>query len=1002
MRLRFFAADRQANHRSARQRRKWLPRLEILEDRNAPDNLAPLATNDFYSLDEDTTLNVNMPGVLGNDSDPDNDPLTAVLVQGPSSGQLTFNADGSFIYAPDQDFNGQVTFTYKAFDGTDYSELATVTLTVNPVNDAPVALDDNLTTDMNIPITFAPLQNDFDVDGDSLNIVAYTAPSHGTVTLNQDQSFTYTPDTGQSADDNFTYTISDPSGATSMATVNITVGPAFNDYATTDEDTPVTIDVLANDDVSGTPLVLGASGAQHGSVVVNPDKTVTYTPDADWIGQDKFQYTMENGQGVTDTAAVTVTVTWVNDAPVAADDFESTGEGTSVTIHPLANDSDIDGDVIRIISQEQPEHGIAVYKDDGSIVYTPNSDWNSLDADGNATITDDFTYEIWDGYDGHDTATISITVTPENDVPITYNDAFAYGKPAGIVMTFHEPAAGILRNDIDYDLFDLNYDPATLQVASVDTTGLIGALAWHSDGSFDYTPPPNWFGVTTFSYVATDGIVTSNPSTAWLFVKEMEPIPCDVNDPEHCPPPPPLAAYPDEYLIHEDGFAGNVLANDVGANLAILVTPPAHARLEYFNADGSYLYKPLPDTAADGSGILDKNNPYGWSINLIYEAWSQDGRKAPADMPAIGPIVEMDARSHDFENPKTAGVWKYAKTYPRAAKKAPIVPTTYVHFNVDNDNLNTTDGKKPGDMGYDDTKPSVADYTEVAFVKDENDLKELKLRLTGHPVPRIGTVTLKRSNEKLRVWRYATKGLEGQDIAGAKVLVEADEKVWDLSNNASRDDFLAVSGGSLWVEGYGSAKEGTASLTLTWDSGLPSVHPGGGTLKYTAEVKYHFFAAVAGRQPTPKERKDLGDAFSKLVHGEWSVLGNETPVYNCIAWTVGEQNVNYWRLIHQPPGVIGIDRIFGNNNGIWEDFDIDEFYRKKTGWRNIQGADVSAPKAAEAMYYPGFHAARNRKELLADGQLIMYSSKVGQGPLIEHVWNQLNDSIYGNPRRYYK
>ena len=169
-----------------------------LEDRCMP-NLIPIAYADFFTLMEDGILSINAPGVLANDTDGDNDPLTAVLVTGPSSGQLTFNADGSFIYVPDQDYNGQVSFTYRAFDGTDYSELATVTLTINPVNDAPMAIGDYATTDMNIPITIPVLENDFDVDGDSLSIVDFTSPSHGTVSQNENGTVTYTPQTNGSS-----------------------------------------------------------------------------------------------------------------------------------------------------------------------------------------------------------------------------------------------------------------------------------------------------------------------------------------------------------------------------------------------------------------------------------------------------------------------------------------------------------------------------------------------------------------------------------------------------------------------------------------------------------------------------------------------------------------------------------------------------------------------------------------------------------------------------------
>ena len=108
-----------------------------------PVNDAPVANNDSYSINEDTLLTVSAPGVLANDTDVENDPLTAVLISGPSHGSLTLNANGSFTYLPSTNYNGPDSFTYQANDGQTNSSTATVRLTVNPVNDAPVAVNDS-------------------------------------------------------------------------------------------------------------------------------------------------------------------------------------------------------------------------------------------------------------------------------------------------------------------------------------------------------------------------------------------------------------------------------------------------------------------------------------------------------------------------------------------------------------------------------------------------------------------------------------------------------------------------------------------------------------------------------------------------------------------------------------------------------------------------------------------------------------------------------------------
>jgi len=192
-------------------------------------NNAPVAVDDNYSTNQDTQLNVAAPGVLLNDSDNDNDPLTAVLVSGVSNGSLTLNADGSFSYTPNSGYTGADSFIYKASDGSTQSADATVNITVNAVggNNAPVANDDSYSMDQGTSLNVnAPgvLGNDTDADGDTLTAVEIV--SLPGLTLNSDGSFSYTPDATVTGDVNFTYQAEDGNGGTSnAATVTITVNP---------------------------------------------------------------------------------------------------------------------------------------------------------------------------------------------------------------------------------------------------------------------------------------------------------------------------------------------------------------------------------------------------------------------------------------------------------------------------------------------------------------------------------------------------------------------------------------------------------------------------------------------------------------------------------------------------------------------------------------------------------------------------------------------------------
>ena len=170
-------------------------------------NDTPDAVDDSFSTAEDTVLTVTAPGVLGNDTDPDGDTLTTTLGAGPTHGTVTLNANGSFTYTPAANYNGPDSFTYTAKDATTTSAPATVAITVTPVNDPPAAVNDAYTTaEDTVLAPSAPgvLGNDTDPEGDPLTAAVGTGPAHGTVTVNVDGSFTYTPAANYNGADSFT------------------------------------------------------------------------------------------------------------------------------------------------------------------------------------------------------------------------------------------------------------------------------------------------------------------------------------------------------------------------------------------------------------------------------------------------------------------------------------------------------------------------------------------------------------------------------------------------------------------------------------------------------------------------------------------------------------------------------------------------------------------------------------------------------------------------------
>ena len=223
---------------------------------------SPIANDDQYSVNEDVTLTIDAAnGVLGNDTDIDGDNLTSVLVDAPSNGNLTLNTDGSFEYVPNANFNGTDSFTYQANDGELNSEPATVTITVNSVNDTPEAVEDQYSVNENdtliIEAADGVLGNDTDIDGDNLTVVSNTEPSNGTLNIDSDGGFIYTPFVDFSGEDSFEYTISDGNGGTSTATVTIIVKepPVFGSLESDTLDVGVTPDFDGGED-----LVFSGSG----------------------------------------------------------------------------------------------------------------------------------------------------------------------------------------------------------------------------------------------------------------------------------------------------------------------------------------------------------------------------------------------------------------------------------------------------------------------------------------------------------------------------------------------------------------------------------------------------------------------------------------------------------------------------------------------------------------------------------------------------------------------
>ncbi|MFW9727718.1 tandem-95 repeat protein, partial [Vibrio parahaemolyticus] len=483
-----------------------------------PVNDAPVAKDDIATTQEDTAVTID---VLPNDSDVDGDKLSIRSATVPEAQGKVEIVDGKLVFTPAENFNGHAEITYTVTDGQ-LTDEAKVTVTVNPVNDAPTIkvdavesiTEDGVNTDtvvatLTVRDTDTPedqltvsLENNSNgyfvlvgndvkltqagvdaVNNDELNLKDLTisaSVSDGvnptandsdslvvnrvndaptvenaiadqvlsedfdayTIDLNEvfkdsDSSLefsvsgnnsiqisivngiaTITPTADWNGSETLTFTATDPSGESVSQTVNFTVAPVADivaDKATVVEDTSTVIKVLGNDTFEGTDKVVSLdaeNGPKNGTVIVNNDGTVTYTPDDNYVGEDTFTYIVTSG-GVSESTTVEVNVTPVNDAPVAKDDIATTQEDTAVTIDVLPNDTDVDGDKLSIESVSVPKEQGTVEVVDGKLVFTPAENFN-----GDAEIT----YTVTDGA-LTDQATVKVTVNAVNDTPIIKVDA---------------------------------------------------------------------------------------------------------------------------------------------------------------------------------------------------------------------------------------------------------------------------------------------------------------------------------------------------------------------------------------------------------------------------------------------------------------------------------------------------------------------------------------------------------------------------------------------------
>ncbi len=423
------------------------PTTAIILNASGGSNAAPIAS--------DVSINVNENSVYSgflSASDPDGDSLQYSITTSASKGitAITNSATGAFTYTPNPNATGSDTFGYKVNDGTVDSNVATVTVSINNVNEQPQASNSSFATNESTP--YSGQLTASDPDGDSLQYIIVANGSKGTVVINNQATgtFTYTPSANATGADQFSFKVNDGQLDSAVALVTVSISnvndqpQASSTSFTTAEDTAHNGQLSASD-ADGDALQYSiVTGASKGTVVLTNTATgtFTYTPAADVTGGDSFTFLVNDGTINSAAATVTIDITPVNDTPVAHN--VSFNAETNTEYSGQLSADDVDGDTLTysIVSGSSKGSVSIVDAAAGTFVYTPNS---------NETGSDSFTFKVNDGNVDSAAGSVSVTIVDANTITAVFGDATATDYPGTLADTYTN-----LNTDINADQGTLN------------------------------------------------------------------------------------------------------------------------------------------------------------------------------------------------------------------------------------------------------------------------------------------------------------------------------------------------------------------------------------------------------------------------------------------------------------------------------------------------------------------------------------------------------------------
>ena len=447
-------------------------------------NDKPEVANQSVDVDEDGSVSITLSG-----SDEEGDTLSFTVLSQPKNGTLSGTAS-ALSYSPNANYSGSDSFSYKANDGTADSNAATVTITVNGVNDKPEVANQSVDVDEDGSVSIT--LSGSDEEGDTLSFTVLGQPKNGTLSGTA-SALSYSPNANYSGSDGFSYKANDGTADSNAATVTITVNgvndkpEVANQSVDVDEDGSVSI-TLSGSDEEGDTLSFTVLSQPKNGILSGTAPSLSYSPNANYSGSDSFSYKANDGTADSNAATVTITVNGVNDKPEVANQSVDVDEDGSVSI--TLSGSDEEGDTLSFTVLSQPKNG-TLSGTASALSYSPNANYSGSDS---------FSYKANDGTADSNAATVTITVNGVNDKPEVANQSVDVDEDGSVSITLSGS--------------DEEGDTLSFTVLSQPKNGTLSGTA----PALSYSPNANYSGSDSFSYKANDGTADSNTATVTINV----------------------------------------------------------------------------------------------------------------------------------------------------------------------------------------------------------------------------------------------------------------------------------------------------------------------------------------------------------------------------------------------------------------------------------------------------------------------------------------------------